>query len=70
METEVPEKQLLSQILEAIRVTPALHEDLQVEVMKVRVSLYLHQEFVMWFVEKRFTQHRAGIVCVKKCCVA
>lgn len=46
METEVPEKQLLSQILEAIRVTPALHEDLQVEVMKVRVSLYLHHECV------------------------
>lgn len=36
MEVEVPERQLLSQMLEAIRVTPSLHEDLQVEVMKVR----------------------------------
>uniref|UniRef100_A0A671XCA6 ARFGEF family member 3 n=1 Tax=Sparus aurata TaxID=8175 RepID=A0A671XCA6_SPAAU len=36
MEVEVLEKQLLSQMLEAIRVTPSLHEDLQVEVMKVR----------------------------------
>ncbi|TMS04181.1 Brefeldin A-inhibited guanine nucleotide-exchange protein 3 [Larimichthys crocea] len=29
MEVEVLEKQLLSQMLEAIRVTPSLHEDLQ-----------------------------------------
>lgn len=36
MEAEVLEKQLLSQMLEAVRVTPSLHEDLQVEVMKVR----------------------------------
>ncbi len=36
VEVEVREKQLLSQMLEAIRVTPSLHEDLQVEVMKVR----------------------------------
>lgn len=36
VEVEVLEKQLLSQMLEAIRVTPSLHEDLQVEVMKVR----------------------------------
>lgn len=35
-ETELLDKQLLSQMLEAIRVTPSLHEDLQVEVMKVR----------------------------------
>lgn len=32
---EVPEKQLLSQMLDAVSVTPMLHEDLQVEVMKV-----------------------------------
>lgn len=44
VETEVPDKQLLSQILEAIRVTPALHEDLQVEVMKVRARLNLHHQ--------------------------
>uniref|UniRef100_A0AAX7TJ80 SEC7 domain-containing protein n=1 Tax=Astatotilapia calliptera TaxID=8154 RepID=A0AAX7TJ80_ASTCA len=36
VEVEALEKQLLSQMLEAIRVTPSLHEDLQVEVMKVR----------------------------------
>lgn len=35
-EVEVLDKQMLSQMLEAIRVTPSLHEDLQVEVMKVR----------------------------------
>uniref|UniRef100_A0A8D3CJQ9 SEC7 domain-containing protein n=1 Tax=Scophthalmus maximus TaxID=52904 RepID=A0A8D3CJQ9_SCOMX len=34
-EAELREKQLVSQMLEAVRVTPALHEDLQVEVMKV-----------------------------------
>lgn len=39
VEPEVPEKQLLSQMLDAISVTPMLHEDLQVEVMKV--SLYI-----------------------------
>ncbi len=44
METEVPEKQLFSQILEAIRVTPTLHEDLQVEVMKVRARLNPHPQ--------------------------
>lgn len=37
VETEVLEKQMLSQMLEAIRVTPSLHEDLQVEVMKVNL---------------------------------
>lgn len=37
-ETEIPEKQLLNQVLDAVKVTPTLHEDLQVEVMKVRVT--------------------------------
>uniref|UniRef100_A0A3Q3NAY9 ARFGEF family member 3 n=1 Tax=Mastacembelus armatus TaxID=205130 RepID=A0A3Q3NAY9_9TELE len=37
-EVEVLEKQLLSQMLEAIRITPSLHEDLQVEVMKVQTG--------------------------------
>lgn len=37
-EAAVLDQQLLSQMLEAIRVTPSLHEDLQVEVMKVRSS--------------------------------
>ncbi|KAM3862762.1 brefeldin A-inhibited guanine nucleotide-exchange protein 3 [Diretmus argenteus] len=39
VEVEVLEKQLLSQMLEAIRVTPSLHEDLQVEVMKVLLCI-------------------------------
>ncbi|MBN3309289.1 BIG3 protein, partial [Amia calva] len=38
-ETEDGEKQLLSQMLDAVRVTPALHEDLQVEVMKVLLCI-------------------------------
>lgn len=38
---EVLEKQLLSQMLEALRVTPSLHEDLQVEVMKVNAKYLL-----------------------------
>lgn len=41
VEAEVLEKQLLSQMLEAVRVTPSLHEDLQVEVMKVRACCVL-----------------------------
>lgn len=39
---EVVEKQLLGQMLEAVRVTPSLHEDLQVEVMKVRADHGAH----------------------------
>lgn len=35
VEPEAPEKQLLCQMLDAVNVTPMLHEDLQVEVMKV-----------------------------------
>uniref|UniRef100_A0A1A7XUR6 KIAA1244 n=2 Tax=Iconisemion striatum TaxID=60296 RepID=A0A1A7XUR6_9TELE len=38
-EVEVLEKRLLSQMLEALRVTPTLHEDLQVEVMKVLLCI-------------------------------
>uniref|UniRef100_A0A9J7ZUV1 ARFGEF family member 3 n=1 Tax=Cyprinus carpio carpio TaxID=630221 RepID=A0A9J7ZUV1_CYPCA len=41
----VPEKQLLCQILEAIRVTPTLHEDLQVEVMKVLLCVTYSSTF-------------------------
>lgn len=48
LEVEVLEKQLLSQMLEAIRVTPSLHEDLQVEVMKVRL-LYHLISFLVYF---------------------
>ncbi|KAI1886411.1 hypothetical protein AGOR_G00213740 [Albula goreensis] len=39
VETEVAEKQLLNQVLDAVRVTPSLHEDLQVEVMKVLLCI-------------------------------
>uniref|UniRef100_A0A673FMJ9 Brefeldin A-inhibited guanine nucleotide-exchange protein 3-like n=1 Tax=Sinocyclocheilus rhinocerous TaxID=307959 RepID=A0A673FMJ9_9TELE len=45
VETEAPEKQLLSQILEAIRVTHTLHEDLQVEVMKVLLCVTYSSNF-------------------------
>ncbi|XP_038124531.1 brefeldin A-inhibited guanine nucleotide-exchange protein 3 isoform X3 [Cyprinodon tularosa] len=44
-EVEVLEKQLLSQMLEAIRVTPSLHEDLQVEVMKVLLCITYSPNF-------------------------
>ncbi|XP_058163529.1 brefeldin A-inhibited guanine nucleotide-exchange protein 3 [Dasypus novemcinctus] len=37
--TDSEEKQLLNQILHAVRVTPTLHEDLQVEVMKVLLCI-------------------------------
>ncbi|KAI4896327.1 hypothetical protein NFI96_001899 [Prochilodus magdalenae] len=45
VETEAPEKQLLSQVLEAISVTPTLHEDLQVEVMKVLLCVTYSSTF-------------------------
>ncbi|XP_033932980.1 brefeldin A-inhibited guanine nucleotide-exchange protein 3-like, partial [Pseudochaenichthys georgianus] len=45
VEVEVVEKQLLSQMLEAIRVTPSLHEDLQVEVMKVLLCITYSPNF-------------------------
>lgn len=38
METDSDEKQLLNQILNAVKVTPSLNEDLQVEVMKVGLT--------------------------------
>lgn len=38
METDSDDKQLLNQILNAVKVTPSLNEDLQVEVMKVRLT--------------------------------
>uniref|UniRef100_A0A7N8WZ92 ARFGEF family member 3 n=1 Tax=Mastacembelus armatus TaxID=205130 RepID=A0A7N8WZ92_9TELE len=44
-EVEVLEKQLLSQMLEAIRITPSLHEDLQVEVMKVLLCITYSPNF-------------------------
>uniref|UniRef100_A0A9J8BGF2 ARFGEF family member 3 n=1 Tax=Cyprinus carpio carpio TaxID=630221 RepID=A0A9J8BGF2_CYPCA len=56
VETEVPEKQLLCQILEAIRVTPTLHEDLQVEVMKVRCFISVMKEMCVFFSENQLLQ--------------
>uniref|UniRef100_A0A8D2ZR05 SEC7 domain-containing protein n=1 Tax=Scophthalmus maximus TaxID=52904 RepID=A0A8D2ZR05_SCOMX len=44
-EAELREKQLVSQMLEAVRVTPALHEDLQVEVMKVLLCITYSPNF-------------------------
>nr|XP_004651224.2 brefeldin A-inhibited guanine nucleotide-exchange protein 3 [Jaculus jaculus] len=39
METDSDERQLLNQILNAVKVTPSLNEDLQVEVMKVLLCI-------------------------------
>ncbi|XP_041922683.1 brefeldin A-inhibited guanine nucleotide-exchange protein 3 isoform X2 [Alosa sapidissima] len=44
-ETEIPEKQLLNQVLDAVKVTPTLHEDLQVEVMKVLLCITYSSTF-------------------------
>ncbi|CAB1338415.1 unnamed protein product [Coregonus sp. 'balchen'] len=43
--TEALESQLLSQMLDAVRVTPMLHEDLQVEVMKVLLCITYSSTF-------------------------
>ncbi|KAK7901171.1 hypothetical protein WMY93_017940 [Mugilogobius chulae] len=45
LEVDMLEKQLLSQMLEALRVTPSLHEDLQVEVMKVLLCITYSPNF-------------------------
>ncbi|XP_076025541.1 brefeldin A-inhibited guanine nucleotide-exchange protein 3 [Genypterus blacodes] len=45
VEVEVLQKQLLGQMLEAVRVTPSLHEDLQVEVMKVLLCITYSPNF-------------------------
>ncbi|CAH2250520.1 brefeldin A-inhibited guanine nucleotide-exchange 3 isoform X5 [Pelobates cultripes] len=39
VETDTDEKQLLNQMLNSVKVTPSLHEDLQVEVMKVLLCI-------------------------------
>ncbi|XP_063048331.1 brefeldin A-inhibited guanine nucleotide-exchange protein 3 [Engraulis encrasicolus] len=44
-DTEIPEKQLLNQVLDAVKVTPMLHEDLQVEVMKVLLCITYSNTF-------------------------
>lgn len=45
LEVEMLEKQLLSQMLEVVKVTPSLHEDLQVEVMKVLLCITYSPNF-------------------------
>ncbi|EGV96090.1 Brefeldin A-inhibited guanine nucleotide-exchange protein 3 [Cricetulus griseus] len=47
METDSDEKQLLNQILNAVKVTPSLNEDLQVEVMKVLLCITYSPTFDM-----------------------
>uniref|UniRef100_H3D793 ARFGEF family member 3 n=1 Tax=Tetraodon nigroviridis TaxID=99883 RepID=H3D793_TETNG len=44
-EAEAPDRQLLGQMLEAVRVTPSLPEDLQVEVMKVLLCITYSPSF-------------------------
>ncbi|XP_053566602.1 brefeldin A-inhibited guanine nucleotide-exchange protein 3 [Bombina bombina] len=39
VETDTDERQLLNQMLNSVKVTPSLHEDLQVEVMKVLLCI-------------------------------
>uniref|UniRef100_A0ACB8GCZ0 Brefeldin A-inhibited guanine nucleotide-exchange protein 3 n=1 Tax=Sphaerodactylus townsendi TaxID=933632 RepID=A0ACB8GCZ0_9SAUR len=48
MTTDSDDKQLLNQMLNAVRVTPSLNEDLQVEVMKVNI---LHTSVLVWLEE-------------------
>uniref|UniRef100_A0AAV2JPJ8 SEC7 domain-containing protein n=1 Tax=Knipowitschia caucasica TaxID=637954 RepID=A0AAV2JPJ8_KNICA len=45
LEVDMLEKQLLAQMLDALRVTPGLHEDLQVEVMKVLLCITYSPNF-------------------------
>ncbi|XP_049337253.1 brefeldin A-inhibited guanine nucleotide-exchange protein 3 isoform X2 [Astyanax mexicanus] len=45
VETEESGRQLLTQVLEAVNVTPTLHEDLQVEVMKVLLCVTYSSNF-------------------------
>ncbi|XP_044780112.1 brefeldin A-inhibited guanine nucleotide-exchange protein 3 isoform X4 [Bubalus bubalis] len=66
METDSDEKQLLNQILNAVKVTPSLHEDLQVEVMKVLLCITYTPTFdlngsaVLKIAELCFACHKAG----------
>ncbi|XP_047668184.1 brefeldin A-inhibited guanine nucleotide-exchange protein 3 isoform X1 [Tachysurus fulvidraco] len=45
VEPEAPDKQLLCQMLDTVNVTPMLHEDLQVEVMKVLLCITYSSSF-------------------------
>jgi len=66
METDSDEKQLLNQILNAVKVTPSLNEDLQVEVMKVLLCITYTPTFdlngsaVLKIAELCVACHKAG----------
>ncbi|XP_072681192.1 brefeldin A-inhibited guanine nucleotide-exchange protein 3 isoform X2 [Canis lupus baileyi] len=66
METDSDEKQLLNQILNAVKVTPSLNEDLQVEVMKVLLCITYTPTFdlngsaVLKIAELCLACHKAG----------
>uniref|UniRef100_A0A8C0RVX7 SEC7 domain-containing protein n=1 Tax=Canis lupus familiaris TaxID=9615 RepID=A0A8C0RVX7_CANLF len=66
METDSDEKQLLNQILNAVKVTPCLNEDLQVEVMKVLLCITYTPTFdlngsaVLKIAELCLACHKAG----------
>ncbi|XP_014734550.1 PREDICTED: brefeldin A-inhibited guanine nucleotide-exchange protein 3 isoform X5 [Sturnus vulgaris] len=66
VETDSDEKQLLNQMLNAVKVTPSLNEDLQVEVMKVLLCITYTSTFelngssVLKIAELCFACHRAG----------
>ncbi|XP_041106722.1 brefeldin A-inhibited guanine nucleotide-exchange protein 3-like isoform X3 [Polyodon spathula] len=47
IERDATEKQLLNQMLDAVKITPSLHEDLQVEVMKVLLCITYSSTFEM-----------------------
>uniref|UniRef100_A0A7M4DZB6 ARFGEF family member 3 n=1 Tax=Crocodylus porosus TaxID=8502 RepID=A0A7M4DZB6_CROPO len=66
VETDADEKQLLNQMLNAVKVTPSLNEDLQVEVMKVLLCITYTSTFelngssVLKIAELCFACHKAG----------
>uniref|UniRef100_A0A8V0XLZ8 ARFGEF family member 3 n=1 Tax=Gallus gallus TaxID=9031 RepID=A0A8V0XLZ8_CHICK len=66
VETDSDEKQLLNQMLNAVKVTPSLNEDLQVEVMKVLLCITYTSTFelngssVLKIAELCFACNRAG----------
>ncbi|XP_029452334.1 brefeldin A-inhibited guanine nucleotide-exchange protein 3 isoform X1 [Rhinatrema bivittatum] len=66
VETDTDERQLLNQMLNALKVTPSLHEDLQVEVMKVLLCITYTSTFelngssVLKIAELCLACHRPG----------
>uniref|UniRef100_A0A8C5QGU6 ARFGEF family member 3 n=1 Tax=Leptobrachium leishanense TaxID=445787 RepID=A0A8C5QGU6_9ANUR len=66
LETDTDERQLLNQMLHSVKVTPLLHEDLQVEVMKVLLCITYTATFelngssVLKIAELCFACHNTG----------